>query len=226
MKQQLKTAHPDLVRIVRLAGYELATWVAHWRGRLSPRQRRTVRSLRPKRGLKLNIASGRASEPGWVNIDVSAAADIRMDLRRPMPLPERSAALIFCEHFCDHLSFPHEISRFLAECHRLLEPGGRARFVLHDAEGLVRAYLDRDAHYFEVAEQTWPTMAESINFLFRFNDFHQFLYDYETFERMLRLAGFARVERCKYLESSCRELLLDFVHPSREMMSMYVEAVK
>jgi predicted SAM-dependent methyltransferase len=226
LKQQVKTAHPDLIRIVRLAGYELAASAIHWRGRLSPHQRRAVRALQSKQGLKLNIASGPASQPAWVNIDVSAAADIRMDLRRPIPLPGCSAALIFCEHFCDHLNFPHQISRFLSECHRLLEPDGRARFVLHDAEGLTRAYLERDAHYFDVAEQTWPTMVEAVNFLFRFNDFHQFLYDYETFERLLRSTGFSCVERCKYRQSSCPELVLDFVHPSREMMSMYVEAVK
>jgi predicted SAM-dependent methyltransferase len=224
--QQVKTAHPDLVRIVRLVRYELAAYAADWRGRLSPRQQRTVRALQSKQGLKLNLASGCARQTGWVNIDVSADADIRADLRRPIPLRGGSAALIFCEHFCDHLNFPHEISRFLSECHRLLEPEGRARFVLHDAEGLMRAYLERDAHYFGVAEQTSPTMVQAVNFLFRFNDIHQFLFDYETFERLLRSAGFSRVERCKYLESSCPELVLDFVHPSREMMSMYVEAVK
>jgi len=48
----------------------------------------------------------------------------------------------------------------------------------------------------------------------------------ETFERLLRSTGFSCVERCKYRESSCPELVLDFVHLSRGMMSMYVEAVK
>jgi predicted SAM-dependent methyltransferase len=226
MKQSLKTNYPDIVRIFRLASYELESLAAHWRGRISYRQRTLIRSLRQSRGLKLNIASGRTGESGWINLDVSTGADIQMDLRRPIPLPAGSAKLIFCEHFCDHLNFPDEISRFLSECHRLLEPGGRARFVLHDAEGLLRAVLQRDTRYFEVAEQMSPTIMESVNFLFRFNDAHQFLYDYETFERLLLVAGFAQVIRCKYRQSDCQELLLDFVHPSREVMSMYIEAVK
>ena len=89
----------------------------------------------------------------------------------------------------------------------------------------MKACLERDARYFEVAEEVRPTMMESVNFLFRFNDAHQFLYDYETFERLLLAAGFAEVVRCKYRESTCPELVLDFKYPSREVMSMYVEAV-
>lgn len=134
--------------------------------------------------------------------------------------------MIFCEHFCDHLNFPDEISRFLKECHRVLEHGGRARFVLHDASGLFRAYLQQDAKYFEIAQQVRPTMMEAINFLFRFNDFHQFLYDFETFARLLRFAGFGSVTQVKYRTSNCPALVLDSVHPSREIMSMYIEAQK
>ena len=226
MKQYLKTNHSDIVRILRLTGYELGTLAAHWRGQFSLRQWKLLRSLRQSRGLKFNIASGRTSKSGWVNVDISPTVDIRMDLRRRIPLSAGSAAMIFCEHFCDHLNFPNEISRFLSECHRLLEPGGRARFVLHDAEGLLRAAIQRDAHYFEVAEQVWPTIMEAVNFLFRFNDAHQFLYDYQTFERLLLATGFAQVTRGKYRQSDCQELLLDFVHPSREGMSMYIDVVK
>jgi predicted SAM-dependent methyltransferase len=226
MKQYLKTAYPDVVRILRLSLYELKTLLAHLRGRLSPRQRKTIRQLRLSKGLKLNIASGPAYKAGWVNIDVAPTAEIQMDLRRSIPLPSGCAEMIFCEHFCDHLNFPHEISRFLAECCRLLAPGGRARFVLHDAEDLMKACVERDARYFEVAEEVRPTMMESVNFLFRFNDGHQFLYDYETFERCLLAAGFAKAKRCKYLESELPELVLDFKYPSREVMSMYVEAVR
>ena len=226
MKQYIKARYPDLVRIGRLMSYELSGWAVDLRGRLSPRQRQTLRTLRNATGLKLNIASGRSTHTGWINVDVSSAADIRMDLRRAMPLRDGSAALIFCEHFCDHLNYPDVISRFLSDCHRLLAPGGRARFVLHDAEGLMRAHLARDNRYFDVSEISLPTRMEAVNLLFRFNDFHQFLYDYETFERLLRLAGFARVEKASYQKSDFPELVLDQIHPSREMMSMYVEAIK
>lgn len=226
MKSTLKAKYPDLIRIFRLIAYEGELRVARYMGRLSVRQWHRLRSLRRNVHHKLNIASGCTRHPGWINIDASSGADVRMDLRRPIPLPDGCAALIFCEHFCDHLNFPDEIGRFLRECHRVLEQGGRARFVLHDATDLMRACVDGDLHYFEVAEVRRPTPMEAVNFLFRFEEGHQFLYDFETFERVLRQAGFGRIERCRYRSSTVESLVLDFEHPSREVMSMYVEAIK
>ena len=218
--------HPDIVRIFQLSRYELRGWIAHVAGLLSARQRALLARQRDVRGLRLNIASGGVRREGWICIDTCRQADIRMDLRCPLPFSDGAAALLFCEHFCDHLSFPVVISRFLAECHRVLEPGGRARFVMHDARGLARAYVEEDMSYFRTAEQIAPTLNESVNHLFRFNDFHQFLYDYETFERLLKQAGFSRVLRCGFRESEVRELVLDMDHPSREVMSMYIEAIR
>lgn len=226
MKERLRNNYPDIVRILQLIRYEWQSWAAHRDGKLRPQARADLRKLRNAKGLRLNIASGGTKFPNWVSIDVSPSAEIRMDLRRRLPLADGSASMIFCEHFCDHLNYPTMIGRFLANCWRVLEPGGRARFVLHDAEGLVRAYLHRDTHYFEVAEETTPTLVEAVNKLFSFNGFHQFLYDYETFEALLRGAGFSQVIRCQFRQSEICELVLDCNHPSREVMSMYIEAVK
>jgi len=157
IKTRFKQQSPDLLRIVRLAKYEVDLRIAHWRGRLSIAQRARLRALRQSTGLRVNLACGRTTEPGWVNVDASRSADVCVDLRRPLPLASRSASQIFCEHFCDHLSFPHAITRFLGECHRVLAPGGRARFVLHDAIDLMRACVEQDARYFEVAEVMRPT---------------------------------------------------------------------
>ncbi len=225
-KQWMRENHSDIVRILQLVRYEADAWIAHFWGKISFRQRATLRRLRHTPDLMVNIASGSEKATGWVTIDVSSHADIRVDLRRPLPLTDDSVALLFCEHFCDHLSFPFAITKFLAECRRILRPGGRARFVLHDAEDLLRAYLDKDAGYFDLALETKPTMIEAVNKLFRYNGFHQFLYDYETFEKLLREVGFSKIIRCKFRRSEIPQLVLDVDHPSREVMSMYVEAIK
>lgn len=225
-KARFKRNHPDLLRILRLLLYEAESFAAHWRGCISIRQRVRIRKLKGASGLRCNLACGRATEPGWLNIDASPSADICVDLRRPLPLRNESVALIFCEHFCDHLNFPYAIQRFLAECHRLLQPSGRARFVLHDATDLMRACVEQDSRYFEVAEVVRATPMESVNFLFRFDEGHQFLYDFATFEGLLLAAGFQRVERCEYGVSRVAGLALDMRHPSRQVMSMYIEAEK
>jgi predicted SAM-dependent methyltransferase len=223
MKAWLKKNYPDAVRIRRLIRYEIACVIAHVTGKVSGKQRDLLQNVKHGERLKLNIASGGSIHAGWLNIDVRSVADVRIDLRRRFPLPDGSAALIFCEHFCDYLNFPNVIAAFLAECRRVLEGGGRARFILHDAEGLARAYVARDKNYFEVSGIVRATTVESVNLLY---DGHQFLYDYETFEKLLREAGFSRVVRSSYCQSECPEIVLDMVQPCREMMSMYIEAIK
>lgn len=94
---------------------------------------------------------------------------------------------------------------------------------MHDAEGLMRACVERDARYFEVSGQERPTMMETVNYWFYS---HRFLYDYETFERLLLATGFVQVVRSQYRKSEYQDLLLDLVQPAREVMSMYIEASK
>lgn len=226
MKQAFKQRYPDLVRILRLLILETRIRAADLAGRLSPRQRIRLRSLRRAHGLQVNIGCGRSTKSGWVNIDVSPAADVRMDLRRRLPFEEGTVRYIFTEHFCDHLGFPDVIGRFLKDCFRVLEPHGVARFVVHDVIGLMRACVEHDRRYFEIGQEIHETDVTAVNYLMRMNDMHQFLYDFETFERLLRRAGFGIVRRCKYLESSHPDLVLDFEHPHREMLSMYIEAEK
>ena len=218
--------HPDLVRVFQLIRYEWLGAYAQLAGLFSPAQRRLIASLRKQRDIKLNIASGGARRPGWIGLDVSPRAEISMDLRRPLPLTDGSVALISCEHFCDQLNFPHASDAFLRECHRVLAVGGRARLVLHDARDLARAYLENDTRYFEESGQGGHPPIVAVNLLFRFNDFHQFLYDFEFFAELLRKAGFEQVIRSSYLRSDVPELVLDETHPDREILSMYIEAIK
>ncbi len=73
--------------------------------------------------IKLNIGSGSNTKPGWINLDLAASADVRMDLRDPLPFPDQSCDLIYSEHFLEHLSYPDESVPFLAECRRVLKTG-------------------------------------------------------------------------------------------------------
>lgn len=225
-QERVKKRRPDLVRIVRLIEYEFTSRWADWSRRLGLGGWNRVRKLKGKKKLSLNIASGGTRHVGWLNVDVIRHADIRADLRLSIPLEDGSVSRIFCEHFVDHLLFPSGIERFLSECHRVLEIGGKARFILHDAEDLLKAYCKNDARYFQLAERENECHIEAVNLIFHYNGFHNFIYDFPMFESVLRQAGFKNISKKQYMNSDTPELLLDFQHPSREILSMYVEVTR
>ncbi|MDB4987514.1 MAG: Methyltransferase domain protein [Myxococcaceae bacterium] len=226
LREWARHSQPDLLRIAWLARYELSSVWIDLRGRCTPRQRALLKRLKQEKGLKLHFASGPYKRDGWINVDGAAEADVQLDLRRPFPFATESVRLIFAEHFLDHLQFPDVVGRFLSECHRVLEPSGRIRLVLHDAELLAKAYLARDQEFFRLALNSQPPFAESVNELFRHNGFHQFIYDFETLELVLRRAGFTTVLRSSCAASEIPELNLDWNDPHRSVQSLYVEAIK
>ena len=85
---------------VRAAGRKLARelyWATlDFRGRAAGR---TVTGA----DLKLNLGCGADIRPGWVNIDLTPQADVKVDLREPWPVEDGSAALAHAEHFFEHL---------------------------------------------------------------------------------------------------------------------------
>jgi hypothetical protein len=65
---------------------------------------------------------------------------------------------------------------------------------------------------------------EVVNFVFRQGNDHKYAYDAETLMRLLRDAGFPRIERQAFGRSLLPEICLD--QPMRAAESLYVEAVK
>ncbi len=75
--------------------------------------------------MKLNLACGSLPRPGWVNTDAFAqpGVDIVADLDQfPWPWPDQAAEEILAFDIFEHVADP---IGFMAECHRILETGGR-----------------------------------------------------------------------------------------------------
>jgi len=95
-----------------------------------------VRALRP---IHLNLGGGdhchpRARYERVVSVDLKPPASgwaVAHDLRQPIPLPDGSVARIHSEDFFEHIAVP-EMGSLLAECHRLLAPGGMMRIGVPD----------------------------------------------------------------------------------------------
>jgi SAM-dependent methyltransferase len=74
--------------------------------------------------IRLNLGCGARPEPGWVNLDVVRlpGVDVVHDLDvLPWPFADGAAVQVKGEDVFEHVSDP---LGFMAECHRVLVPGG------------------------------------------------------------------------------------------------------
>ena len=231
MKETLKRWLPRLglpLGVARQVRYELKLLYVRLRGALSPRQRWRRRQLVANTGLKVNLGCGPNPIPGWVNVDshLGLGIDLSLDLRRRLPFANSSARFVFAEHVLEHLEYPEEARALLAECYRILAPGGVLRLGVPHLARFLEAYVAGDRGFFRDYSPTEDAPAEALNRLFRAGGFHRFLYDFETLERLLRATGFAGVAESSFRASTYPELNVDFDSEHRRHVTLYVEAVK
>jgi predicted SAM-dependent methyltransferase len=176
-------------------------------------------------GIRLHLACGPNTKPGWVNVDLfHPAADLALDLREPLPFRAGQVAEIYGEHFFEHLDWPGDADAFLAECLRVLVPGGRLSLVVPDAGSALDRYAARDEAYFARVREQWGppyavTAMDSVNYTFRQDGEHRYAYDEETLVLRLTTAGFTGATRREYdpaIDSERRsrgDLRVDAVKP-------------
>jgi predicted SAM-dependent methyltransferase len=146
---------------------------------------------------KLNLGCGPVQFDTWVNIDADSAAapNIVWDLTWGLPAKDASCRLIYCEHLLEHLAVRDGLS-LLAECRRVLQPGGILRVAVPSLDVLIDKSSKGD--WRDQDWMTWPeyqfirTRAEMLNIAFRWWG-HQWLYDREELHRRLKEAGFCDI---------------------------------
>jgi predicted SAM-dependent methyltransferase len=179
-------------------------------GRIRPAllRRKAARVFRGHSGpLRICLGSGAAPVEGWLNVDLMRGADVRLDLRGPLPVPDGRAELIYSEHFFEHLSLEQGTALF-RECRRALGPEGRMRIAMPDLESIVESWQGdwRSQDWLSWPGFEWvDTRTRAINMCFREWE-HRYLYDFEELSLRLREAGFPEVVRCSIGESEVPEL--------------------
>jgi predicted SAM-dependent methyltransferase len=112
----------------------------------------------------LNVGCGRCYHDDWTNIDlVASGPQVRQhDLRRGLPYDNGRFDAVYHSHVLEHLT-PEDAATLLAECGRVLRPGGVLRVAVPDLEGIAKAYLGaieaaQGGDPYAIANHRWMTL--------------------------------------------------------------------
>ncbi len=91
----------------------------------------------------LNLGCGSTFHKDWVNVDFidHGGKVLAYDLRLGIPFADCSFDVVYHSHVLEHM--PKAWGEFfIAECYRVLRPGGLLRVVVPDLENIARVYLE------------------------------------------------------------------------------------
>jgi SAM-dependent methyltransferase len=178
-----------------------------------------------------------------------------VDLRKGIPWADNSVDAVYHSHTLEHID-REAAPGFLAECRRVLRPGGVLRIAVPDLEYWTRRYiasLESDSSYGEHEEMIDKVIGQSVRresfssalkpqpvrklegiFLGdarKRGETHQWMYDRKNLRGLLLSVGFSTADRCLWSESripNWNEYGLEVDEEGHEYKahSLYFEAVK
>jgi predicted SAM-dependent methyltransferase len=160
---------------------------------------------------RVEIGAGNTVVEGWLGTDLRPRHRdvLEMDATEPFPFPDHSLDFVHAEHLIEHISYKQGQAT-LAECRRVLKPGGVVRLATPDLALLVAIYRGdagpEGEHYLEWAYRGFLKKAPHVHPAFLLNHNlrawgHTFLYDAEVLRMALEDAGFVDIEQCRLGES-------------------------
>lgn len=180
----------------------------------------------PIENRKLNIGCGNTCFDGWFNIDLtSEKANMKLDVRKSLPF--NNISLIYCEHFIEHLT-KQEAHKFIKDCYRILKPNGVIRIATFDLDTLIDNCHSMNDKWRESCEvkrlglDGCRTKAEFLNLAFH-GWGHQYLYNNEELEILIKIGGFTNYRFCEINESEIEDLRN---RESRFNSTLIIEGVK
>ncbi|ODS40526.1 MAG: hypothetical protein A7315_02505 [Candidatus Altiarchaeales archaeon WOR_SM1_79] len=179
-----------------------------------------------KDSLKLNLCCGTLTKKGFINIDLNPKADIRLDLRKPLPFKNNTVLYIYSEHLFEHIEYLNLTAFYvLKDWLRVLKRGYKIKIVMPDSQKLFTNYVDRNYEYFNVInikekipKKIEPTLIDHVNYGVYQRGEHKYCYDFEKMKLFLETVGFKNVQIGEFQEGEDS--------PARKRFSMYIIAYK
>jgi predicted SAM-dependent methyltransferase len=173
---------------------------------------------------RLNWGCGGHTLPGWINSDQKEGdgIDPTCDIAQGLPLETGSMDCVVSIHALPEVPYDRLVP-VLGELRRVIKPGGILRLCLPDLIKGVRAYERGDRDYFLVPDEDAKSLGAKLVTQLIWYGYSRTLFTHEFIEEMLLKAGFSRVVRCAYRQTSGP--YPDIVDlDNREPESLYVEA--
>lgn len=173
--------------------------------------------------MRVNLCSGGQHAPGWWTVDKDAPdVDYQIDVTQGLPFRDSEVDLLLCHHALDLMGCM-EVNGVLAECHRVLVPGGWMRVSLFDPLKAMGAYDDNDVDWFADRGAPDAPLRDQLDFMLHQNGARRWITTPLLLASVLEGAGFmAYRESC--MRSSGPPDLVAF--DSRAAESMFVDAQK
>lgn len=171
--------------------------------------------------------------PGYLGVDISRRADIRIDLAHyNLLLPDNSMDAIICISAINYFT-RLRASEIVSEVYRTLKSSGVARFAVQDLESIARRYVEKDTTFFfrklpDGGERfEGPTIGDKFAAWFygyvSGNSPCRYFYNLESLAFIFKRAGFNIVEKRDYRQSRLENIdLID----NRPDQMFFLEAVK
>jgi predicted SAM-dependent methyltransferase len=159
---------------------------------------------------------------------------LQYDLRKGIPAVPNSLQTIYHSHFLEHLSEDEGIA-FLADCQRVLAPGGLMRFALPDFRLWCTNYVAGKQEFFDWYRKSYlgndrnkyATHAAIFAGML-YNWGHRCMYDFEALGHRLADAGFTDIKRCDWGSSAHVSIIpiVEGLDDGRRTESVVVECRK
>jgi SAM-dependent methyltransferase len=184
--------------------------------------------------ISVNYDEAQASIKQHTRQLTSPSTSLHYNVLKGLPLDSNSLSGINMSHFFEHFSREDGL-KILQECYRVLVPGGILRMSCPDLLVYAKAYVARDAKFYEIPLIRLACLYDGLTtFGDRFiskaydNDYiygHKWFYDAESASELLKAASFKDVSERTVHESALPNI--EDIEPGyRASESFYVEAVK